>query len=51
MIITTVELEKYFGKGTEAREIKDKIIALLDDWKAKQPPELGKGTKKVEKEK
>lgn len=51
VIITTAELEKYFGKGTEAREMKDKIIALLDDWKAKQPPELGKGTKKVEQEK
>lgn len=51
VIITTAELEKYFGKGTEAREMKDKIISLLDDWKAKQPPELGKGTKKVEKEK
>lgn len=51
VIITTAELEKYFGKGTEAREMKDKIIALLDDWKEKQPPELGKGTKKVEKEK
>lgn len=51
VIITTAELEKYFGKGTEAREMKDKIIALLDDWKAKQPPELGKGAKKVEKEK
>lgn len=51
VIITTAELEKYFGKGTEAREMKDKIIALLDDWKAKQPPELGKGAKKVEQEK
>lgn len=51
VIITTAELEKYFGKGTEAREMKDKIIALLDDWKAKQPPELDKGAKKVEKEK
>ena len=51
VIITTAELEKFFGKGTEAREMKDKILELLGDWKAKQPPELGKAEKKVEKEK
>ena len=31
------------------REMKDQIIALLDDWKAKQPPELAKPQKKTEK--
>ena len=51
VIITTAELEKYFGKGTEAREMKDKILELLGEWKEKQPPELGKAEKKVDKEK
>lgn len=51
VIITTAELEKYFGKGTEAREMKDKILELLGDWKEKQPPELGKGEKKAERDK
>lgn len=51
VIITTAELEKYFGKGTEAREMKDKILELLGDWKEKQPPELGKAEKKMEPEK
>ena len=45
------ELEKYFGKDKSPREMKDKIISLLDDWKAKQPPELGKPEKKTELEK
>ena len=31
--------------------MKDKIISLLDDWKAKQPPELGKPEKKMDLEK
>lgn len=51
VIITTAELEKYFGKGTEAREMKDKILELLGEWKEKQPPELGKAEKKMEPEK
>ena len=51
VIITTAELEKYFGKGTEAREMKDQILALLGEWKDKQPPELAKPEKKVDKEK
>ena len=33
------------------REMKDKIISLLDDWKAKQPLELGKPEKKTDLEK
>ena len=42
-------VEKYFGKDKSPREMKDQIIALLDDWKAKQPPELTKPQKKTEK--
>ena len=29
--------------------MKDQIISLLEDWKAKQPPELTKPEKKAEK--
>ena len=39
VIITTDELGKYFGKEFTPRQMKDQIIALLDDWKEKQPPE------------
>lgn len=49
VIINGAELEKYFGKDKSPREMKDQIIALLDDWKAKQPPELTKPQKKTEK--
>ena len=45
------QLEKYFGKDKTPREMKDTILALLDEWKEKQPPELGKGEKKKEMEK
>ena len=31
--------------------MKEQIISLLDDWKAKQPPELGKPEKKADLEK
>ena len=51
VIINSAELEKYFGKDKSPREMKDKIISLLDDWKAKQPPELGKPDKKKDMEK
>ena len=51
VIINSAELEKYFGKDNSPREMKDKIISLLDDWKAKQPPELGKPEKKTDLEK
>ena len=51
VIINSAELEKYFGKDKSTREMKDKIISLLDDWKAKQPPELGKPEKKMDLEK
>ena len=51
VIINSAELEKYFGKDKSPREMKDKIISLLDDWKAKQSPELGKPEKKTDLEK
>ena len=44
-------VEKYFGKDKSPRQMKDQIMALLDDWKAKQPPELGKPEKKTDLEK
>ena len=49
VIINSAELEKYFGKDKSPRQMKDQIMALLDDWKAKQPPELGKPEKKTDK--
>lgn len=49
VIINSAELEKYFGKDKTPREMKDQIISLLEDWKAKQPPELAKPEKKAEK--
>ena len=51
VIINSAELEKYFGKDKSPREMKDQILSLLDDWKAKQPPELGKPDKKKDMEK
>lgn len=51
MIISTAELEKYFGKEVTPAKMKEQIISLLDDWKGKQPPELAKPEKKTELEK
>ena len=51
VIINSAELEKYFGKDKTPREMKDTILALLDEWKEKQPPELGKPDKKKDMEK
>lgn len=39
MIISTSELNKYFGEDKTPRQMKDQILALLDEWKEKQPPE------------
>ena len=39
VIITTDELNKYFGKEVTPRQMKDQIMTLLDEWKEKQPPE------------
>lgn len=49
VIINSAELEKYFGKDKTPRKMKDQIISLLEDWKAKQPPELSKPEKNAEK--
>ena len=46
VIISTEELSKYFGQEATPRQMKDQIMALLDEWKEKQPPE-----KKAELEK
>ena len=50
VIINSAELEKYFGKETTPREMKDQIIKLLDDWKGQQK-EHEKPEKKTEQEK
>ena len=51
MIISTAELEKYFGKEVPPAKMKEQIMSLLDDWKEKQPPELAKAPKKQELDK
>ena len=51
VIISTAELEKYFGEEVTPAKMKEQIMALLDDWKEKQPPELAKAPKKKEKDK
>ena len=50
VIISSQELSQYFGKDKTPREMKDTIIALLDEWKEKQP-ELAKPEKQTEQEK
>lgn len=47
MFINSAKLEKYFGKNKSPKEMKDKIISLLDYWKAKQTFELGNPEKKT----
>lgn len=51
VIISTAELEKYFGKEVTPAKMKEQIISLLDNWKEKQPPELAKPEKKADLEK
>ncbi|MFR1052415.1 MAG: ParB/RepB/Spo0J family partition protein [Lachnospirales bacterium] len=51
VIISTDELNKYFGKEFTPAKMKAQILALLDEWKEKQPPELGKPEKKQNMEK
>ena len=46
VIISTQELNKYFGQEVTPQQMKAQIVALLDEWKEKQPPE-----KKAELEK
>ena len=51
VIISTDELNKYFGKEVTPAKMKEQIMALLDEWKEKQPPELSKPEKKNELDK
>lgn len=51
VILSSQELGQYFGKDKTPREMKDTILKLLDEYKAKQPPELGKPEKKAAQEK
>ena len=51
VIISTAELEKYFGKEATPSKMKEQIMSLLDEWKEKQPPELAKPEKKADLEK
>ena len=51
VIISTAELEKYFGKEVTPAKMKEQIMELLDDWKQKQPQELVKAPKGKEKDK
>lgn len=51
VIISTAELEKYFGKEVTPAKMKEQIMELLDDWKQKQPQELVKAPKNKEKDK
>jgi hypothetical protein len=45
VIISGQELAKYFGAEKTPREMKDTILKLLDEYKDRQPPELGKTAK------
>ena len=51
VIISTAELDKYFGKEVTPAKMKEQIISLLEEMKAKQPPELAKQEKKADLEK
>ena len=51
VIISAAELNKYFGKEATPRQMKDQIMALLDEWQAKKPPERTAPEKKTEREK
>ena len=49
-----ISVDQYFypskNEDTPAK-MKEQIMTLLDDWKQKQPPELAKAPKKMEKDK
>lgn len=49
VIITTDELNMYFGKEYTPRQMRDQIISLLDEWKAKQPQEKKKPEQSAER--
>ena len=43
--------EMFLGKKAPPAKMKEQIMTLLDEWKEKQPPELAKAPKKMEKDK
>ena len=47
MIISTAELEKYFGKEVTPAKMKEQIMSLLDDWKEKKAAGAGKSPEKA----
>ena len=51
VIISAAELNKYFGREATPRQMKDQIMALLDDWQAKKPPERTAPEKKADRAK
>ncbi|MDR0917299.1 MAG: ParB/RepB/Spo0J family partition protein [Oscillospiraceae bacterium] len=51
VILSTAELSQYFGKEKTPREMKDTILALLDEYKAKQHDISAPEKKKNEQEK
>ena len=51
VIITTDELNRFFGKEATPRQMKDQIMSLLTEWKEKQPPERTAPEKKTDREK
>ena len=51
VILNSQELGQYFGPDKSPREMKDTILKLLDEYKAKNPLELDKPSKTKEQEK
>ena len=49
MILTSQELNQYFGEEKSPREMKEQILKLLDDWKSRQLPELTQPAKHKER--
>ena len=47
VILSTQELSQYFGKDKTPRQMKDTILKLLDEHKAKNPPEVIKPDKQA----
>ena len=51
VVLTGEELSKYFGKDKTPREMKDRIIALLEEWSAREAAIAAPKRKPAEKEK
>jgi len=49
VIINSQELSQYFGPDKNPREMKETILKLLDEYKQKQPLDLSKSDKKIDK--